>query len=103
MQDIDEESDLFKKNSIINRAGEKQMRMYRFLVCCALFLLASGPLHGQSGIELPKPNTGVLGIHFKIVQSIPVESHGRSGRIRLTADGSLVVALDKTFGLPDKE
>jgi WD40 repeat protein len=46
----------------------------RFLICRVLFLSASLALHAQSGIELPKPNTGPLGVHFKLVQSIPYES-----------------------------
>lgn len=47
--------------------------MKRFATC-ALFLSLALPLHGQSGIELPKPSAGALGIHFKLLQSIPYKA-----------------------------
>lgn len=62
--------------------------------CSALlvFLLSLMRLHAQSSIELPKPNTGALGIHLKLVQSIPFENYANGGwGIRIGTDNTTIV------------
>jgi len=68
------------------------LRCHRLFVCYGLLLLWAAPLRAQSGIELPKPDTGALGIHFKLMQSIPYEGLPTIGLVpQISLDEKTVV------------
>jgi len=67
---------------------------------CVLFLSLALPLHGQSGIELPKPSAGSLGIHFKLMQSIPYQGLGGYGRNEDDEPAAILRPDNKTIALP---
>jgi WD40 repeat protein len=67
------------------------------LIFLTLCLLAGLPLRAQSSIELPKPDTGALGIHFKLMQSIPYEAYTHSRPRLYQNDKTIVVPVGRFY------
>jgi WD40 repeat protein len=78
--------------------------MSRRFLTGALLVFSNVPLHAQSEIELPKPNTGALGIHFKLVQSveIPVSHLDYNPDAFFTPDSTGIIVSSMTK-IPDEK